>query len=234
MYAPDVTLLQFKNASLNMSKVFIYPIRWVMDGSLFSFRVAIRVLTVILLAGMFFFTVKNSVVISKGNERIQANQLETLTKVLISQASLSAGSMISEQDQERLLALTNQLAQDKLVFDATIYDSEGVKLADSDNALSVREVLGLDTPLRTASIGRQQLVEPVYHESSIIGFIRITFETGRVTAISDHHYRKSDRYMYLMLLTSFVSGVLLTLLLLRRKPKSGGENLLLQNVDDMT
>lgn len=109
-----------------------------MDGSLFSFRVAIRVLTVILLAGMFFFTVKNSVVISKGNERIQANQLETLTKVLISQASLSAGSMISEQDQERLLALTNQLAQDKLVFDATIYDSEGVKLAASDNALSVR------------------------------------------------------------------------------------------------
>ncbi|MEK6215356.1 MAG: YtjB family periplasmic protein [Vibrio fluvialis] len=199
-----------------------------MDGSLFSFRMVIRILAVLLLAAMFFTTIKNSVVISKGNERIQANQLETLTKVLITQASLSASSMIADQDQERLLALTNQLAQERLVFDATIYDSEGVKLAASDSALSVREVLGLDTPLQTASIGRQQLVEPVMHDGSLIGFVRITFETGKVTAISDHHYRKSDRYMYLMLLMSFISGVLLTLLL-RRQPKNKGENLLLKN-----
>ncbi|MBY7995225.1 YtjB family periplasmic protein [Vibrio fluvialis] len=199
-----------------------------MDGSLFSFRMVIRILAVLLLAAMFFTTIKNSVVISKGNERIQANQLETLTKVLITQASLSASSMIADQDQERLLALTSQLAQERLVFDATIYDSEGVKLAASDSALSVREVLGLDTPLQTASIGRQQLVEPVMHDGSLIGFVRITFETGKVTAISDHHYRKSDRYMYLMLLMSFISGALLTLLL-RRKPKNKGENLLLKN-----
>lgn len=66
------------------------------------------------------------------------------------------------------------------------------------------------------------------HDGSLIGFVRITFETGKVTAISDHHYRKSDRYMYLMLLMSFISGVLLTLLL-RRKPKNKGENLLLKN-----
>lgn len=203
-----------------------------MDGSLFSFRMVIRVLAVILIAVMFFITIQNSVVISKGNERIQANQLETLTKVLITQASQSASSMIAEQDQERLLALTNQLASERLVFDATIYDAEGVKLAASDSALSVREVLGLDTPLQTASIGRQQLVEPVMHDGSLIGFVRITFETGKVTAISDHHYRKSDRYMYLMLLMSFISGVLLTLLL-RRQPKDKGENLLLKNAGEL-
>lgn len=201
-----------------------------MDGSLFSFRMVIRILALLLLAGMLLITVKNSVVITKGNEQIQANQLETLTKVLITQASLSASTGIAEQDQERLLNLTNQLAQERLVFDATIYDAEGVKLASSDSALSVREVLGLDTPLQTASIGRQQLVEPVLLDGNIIGFVRITFETGKVTAISDHHYRKSDRYMYLMVIMSFVSGVLFTLLL-KRKPRSKGENLLLKNAE---
>ncbi|EOY4609577.1 YtjB family periplasmic protein [Vibrio cholerae] len=202
-----------------------------MDGSLFSFRVVVRVATVLAVAVMFFITIQNSVVISKGNERIQANQLETLTKVLITQAAMSAGSMIADQDQERLLALTNQLATDRLVFDASIYDSEGVLLAASDSALSVREVLGLDTPLHTASIGRQQLVEPVIHDGSLIGFVRITFETGKVTAISDHHYRKSDHNMYWMLLMSFVSGVLLTLLLRRRPKKPTGENLLLKQAE---
>ena len=201
-----------------------------MDGSLFSFRVVVRVATVLAVAVMFFITIQNSVVISKGNERIQANQLETLTKVLITQAAMSAGSMIADQDQERLLALTNQLATDRLVFDASIYDSEGVLLAASESALSVREVLGLDTPLHTASIGRQQLVEPVVHDGSLIGFVR-TFETGKVTAISDHHYRKSDHNMYWMLLMSFVSGILLTLLLQRRPKKPTGENLLLKQAE---
>ncbi|EJG1658034.1 YtjB family periplasmic protein [Vibrio parahaemolyticus] len=199
-----------------------------MSESLFSVRNALRILALILLCVMLFITIKNSVVISKGNEKIQAQQLETLTKVLISQASLSAREMILTKDQERLLKLTNQLAQDRLVFDATIYDSQGVRLASSDEALSVREVLGLDTPLATASIGRQQLVEPVLADGAVIGFVRVTFETGRVTAISDHHYRKSDRYMYMMVLMSFVCGMLF-IMILRRQPirRKKAENLLL-------
>ncbi|MCG9700261.1 YtjB family periplasmic protein [Vibrio natriegens] len=199
-----------------------------MSESLFSVRNALRILALILLCVMLFITIKNSVVISKGNEKIQAHQLETLTKVLISQASLSASEMIVNNDQERLLQLTNQLAQDRLVFDATIYDAQGVRLASSEEALSVREVLGLDTPLATASIGRQQLVEPVITDGSVVGFVRVTFETGRVTAISDHHYRKSDRYMYMMVLMSFVCGMLF-IMILRRQPirRKKAENLLL-------
>ncbi|WP_447064057.1 YtjB family periplasmic protein [Vibrio alginolyticus] len=199
-----------------------------MSESLFSVRNTLRILALILLCVMLFITIKNSVVISKGNEKIQAQQLETLTKVLISQASLSASEMILTKDQERLLQLTNQLAQDRLVFDATIYDAQGVRLASSEEALSVREVLGLDTPLATASIGRQQLVEPVFADGALIGFVRVTFETGRVTAISDHHYRKSDRYMYMMVLMSFVCGMLF-ILILRRQPirRKKAPNLLL-------
>ncbi|EHK9183113.1 YtjB family periplasmic protein [Vibrio vulnificus] len=199
-----------------------------MKESLFSLRNALRVITLLLLGVMFFVTIKNSVVISKGNEKIQAQQLETLTKVLSSQAALSASEMIVQKDQEKLLKLTNQLAKERLVFDATVYDSEGVRLASSDKALTAREVLGLDTPLATAGIGRQQLVEPVFADNSIVGFIRITFETGKVTAFSDHHYRKIDRYMFLMILMSFVSGMLF-ILILRKKPQTKVENLLLSH-----
>ncbi|WP_428772983.1 YtjB family periplasmic protein [Vibrio sp.] len=203
-----------------------------MDSSLFSFRVALRLVSVVVLVAMVATITVNSVKITKSNEQIQANQLETLTKVLISQAALSASEMVVEQDQERLLKLTNQLAEDRLVFDATIYDAEGVRLASSDQALSVREVLGLDTPLATARIGKQQLVEPIQHDGSIIGFVRVTFETGKVTAFSDHYYRKSDRYMYTMVLLSFIAGVLITLLLRRRsgRRKKRTRNLLLKNV----
>ncbi len=203
-----------------------------MNTSLFSFRVVLRIIVTLLLLAMVVVIGINSVKITKGNEDIQANQLETLTKVLISQASLSASEMIAQQDQERLLKLTNQLAEDNLVFDAAIYDAEGVRLASSDNAKSVREILGLDTPLETARIGKQQLVEPVMYDGNIIGYVRITFETGRLTAFSDHYYRKSDRYMYTMVGMSFIGGVLL-MLIIRRRPKKSGPNLLLQNVAEV-
>lgn len=201
-----------------------------MDSSLFSFRVALRILLVLFLSAMIGIITINSVKISKGNESIQNNQLETLTKVLISQASLTASDMLAEQDQEGLLKLTQQLAQDNLVFDASIYDARGVKLAASNDALSVREILGLDTPLATARIGRQQLVEPILHDHNIIGFIRITFETGKVTAISDHYYRKSDHYMYTMIALSFIIGLLLPAVI-RRKKAQKEENLLLRDLD---
>ncbi|PWI35394.1 SMP protein [Vibrio albus] len=188
-----------------------------MKNSPFSLRLFLKSIAIILLVLMFIYIAQNSYVISKGNEKIQSHQLETLTKLLASQAAHSASEMIINGDQEQLLSLTDQLASERLVFDATIYDSEGVKLASSENAQSAREILGLDTPLATASIGRLQLVEPVLNESNLIGYVRITFEKGMVTAISDHHYRKSDRYMYIMIVLSFISGVLLTLVL-RRHP----------------
>ncbi|AIW19754.1 SMP protein [Vibrio coralliilyticus] len=200
-----------------------------MDSSLFSFRMAVRALAILSLIAMVAVIGVNSVKITKGNEQIQKNQLETLIKILVSQASLSAGDMIVNQDQERLLKLTNQLAQDNLVFDATIYDAEGIRLASSDKGKSVREILGLDTPLETARIGKQQLVEPIMHDNSVLGFVRITFETGKVTAFSDHYYRKSDRYMYTMVGMSFIAGLLLAVVI-RRKPKKKGENLLLKDM----
>jgi membrane protein len=80
-----------------------------MSSSLFSFR-----------ALLFFSMVQNSVVTSKGNEAIQARQLETLTNVLVSQAASSASDMLVNQDQENLLKLTQQLSKDRLVFDATV------------------------------------------------------------------------------------------------------------------
>ncbi|KJY88795.1 SMP protein [Vibrio neptunius] len=200
-----------------------------MEPSLFSFRIALRALAILSLIAMMGVIGINSVKITKGNEQIQKNQLETLIKMLVSQASLSAGDMIANQDQERLLKLTNQLAKDNLVFDATIYDAEGIRLASSDKGKSVREVLGLDTPLETARIGKQQLVEPIMHDNAAIGFVRITFETGKVTAFSDHYYRKSDRYMYTMVGMSFIAGLLLAIVV-RRKPKRNSENLLLKEM----
>ncbi len=187
-----------------------------MKESLFSLRRFIKLIFIGLLVLMLVAIVRNSVYISQGNQQIQTKQLQTLTKLLISQAALSASDFLVTEDQEKLRYLANQLARDTLVSDATVYDNSGVKIASSTNAKTVRESLGMDTPLGSAGIGKQQLVEPIFSQDAIIGYVRITFEKGRVTAFSDHHYRNSDRAMFLMIMMSFLSGVLLTLVLRRK------------------
>ncbi|OBT06603.1 SMP protein [Vibrio sp. UCD-FRSSP16_10] len=188
-----------------------------MKESLFSLRLFIKLVFVSLLILMLVSIARNSVYISQGNQQIQTKQLQTLTKLLISQAALSASNFVVTEDQEKLRHLANQLARDTLVADAIIYNNSGVKIASSSNAKTVQESLGMNTPLSSAGIGKQQLVEPIFSQDAIIGYVRITFEKGRVTAFSDHHYRNSDRAMFLMIIMSFFSGVLLTLVLRKKK-----------------
>ncbi|MDA9556402.1 AhpA/YtjB family protein [Vibrio sp.] len=195
-----------------------------MNKSLFSFKTTMKLLTSMTLLIMLSIIVINSFKISQSNERIQTQQLKALTDTLISQAAASAGYLLVSNDQVTLKMLANQLAHDPLVIDVNIYNALGVPVATSDNALSARVQIGLDTPLATKRIGKQQLVEPIFNpfnsnpESSAhaIGFIRVTFETGKVTASSNHYYRKTDRYMYTMILMSFIIGLLLPKVLPKR------------------
>lgn len=183
-----------------------------MQTSIFSWRVFLRICFFVLAIGLFVATINNSVLISKGNEKIQAAQLQNLTNLLSSQAAMSAATFIKQNDQDGLFNLVNQIASEKLVTNATVYDSQGRPLATSSNE-SVREMIGLDTPLGTASIGRQQLVSPIFNDNKHqVGFIRISFERGLVTATSDHYYRNSDHLMYLMIIMSFISGISMTLI----------------------
>lgn len=198
-----------------------------MDNSLFSWRHFIRIALVILIAALFVATINNSVIISKGNETIQTNQLKVLTNLLTSQAAMSAEQLIQQDDQDGLFNLVNQIAKEKLVYNASIYDVQGRLLASSSDE-SVRETIGLDTPLGTARLGRQQLISPIINsDERQIGFVRMTFERGQVTAVSDHYYRNSDHLMYLMILMSFAAGVSLTVLIMRRS-KQKTENILLK------
>ncbi len=100
-----------------------------MQTSLFSWRVFLRFIAIILLGGMFAYTIINSFVISRDNEHIQNQQLTILTDLLISQTALSSGNLITNDDQEGLMKMANQIASDDLVYDVTIYNAEGIKLA---------------------------------------------------------------------------------------------------------
>ncbi|KAB2824274.1 YtjB family periplasmic protein [Aliivibrio finisterrensis] len=179
----------------------------------------VKSLMLISLLAFSYFILINSTVISDNNQIIQNKQLQDLSRTMVRQAALFSVENIKQDNHEGLLQLANNLATEPLVFDATIYDAEGGILAKSDNALTASQITGLYTPLSIDGIGRQQLIEPIIKEDRLLGFLRVTFEKSTLTGFANHHYRKSDRLMFGMLIISLVSGMMI-MALLRKKERS--------------
>ncbi|MUK46757.1 SMP protein [Aliivibrio fischeri] len=180
----------------------------------------IKGLMLLSLMAFSYFILINSTIISDSNQVIQNKQLQDLSRTMARQAALFAVDSIKEDNHEALFQLTNNLAKERLVFDATIYDAEGRILGKSDNALTASQITGLNTPLSIDGIGRQQLIEPIIKDDHLLGFLRLTFEKSTLTGFANHHYRKSDRLMFGMLAISLVSGMLIMGLLRKRKDAS--------------
>ncbi len=179
--------------------------------------VVIKGLMLIFLIAFSYFILINSTIISDSNQVIQNKQLQDLSRTMTRQAALFSVDHIKQDNHDALLQLTNNLATEALVLDATIYNLEGLILAKSSNALTASQIIGLDTPLSTDGIGRQQLIEPILKDGHLLGFLRITFEKSTLTGFANHHYRKSDRLMFIMLAVSIISGMLIMVLLQKRK-----------------
>lgn len=185
-----------------------------------SQNLVIKGIMLLSLMAFSYFILINSTVISDSNQLIQNKQLQDLSRTMTRQAALFAVDSIKEDNHDALLQLTNNLAKETLVFDATVYDAEGRILGKSDSALTASQITGLNTPLSIDGIGRQQLVEPIIKDGHLLGFLRVTLEKSTLTGFANHHYRKSDRLMFGMLAISLVSGMLIMGLIRKRKNTS--------------
>lgn len=118
--------------------------------------------------------------LSQQNYLMLSEQTQTLSKVIVRQAAQSAALEIKHKDQDQLQLLVKNLATEPLILDASIYNIEGVVLAKTNSAMPLEQLTGLSTPLAMASIGRQQIAEPILLNGHIIGFMRITLEHDKL------------------------------------------------------
>ncbi|MEJ2765519.1 AhpA/YtjB family protein [Photobacterium sp. MCCC 1A19761] len=112
------------------------------------------------------------------NYRALSEQTQTLSRMVVRQAAATAAQDMLDKDQNKLQALVQRLSEEPLILDASIYDLEGVTVAQTEEAMPLEQVTGMSTPLSVASFGRQQVVEPIMTEDQVVGFIRITLEQG--------------------------------------------------------
>lgn len=155
---------------------------------------------------LLLFTYSNQ--INKRNYKILYDQTESLSRMLLRQSAFTTYPALEKNDLLLLQQHIANLENEPLILDATVYDIKGNLIASSIDAIPLEQLTGVNTPLSVASIGRQQLVEPISNGTNVIGFIRITLEHGELIKAASNRLEQNINLVRAMLLVALSTGAL--------------------------
>ncbi|WP_028023797.1 YtjB family periplasmic protein [Enterovibrio calviensis] len=164
---------------------------------------------------MMLFMYSNQ--LNNRNYKMLYDQTESLSRVILRQAAATAHDAIASDDMDALQKIVANLQQEDLILDAAVYDMRGNLVVSSIGAMPLEQLTGLNTPLSVASIGRQQLVEPVAEDGNMVGFVRITLEHGNVIKTASNRLDQSINLVRAMILVAIMTGALLIFTFANRK-----------------
>ncbi|WP_435234458.1 AhpA/YtjB family protein [Psychromonas sp. PT13] len=130
-------------------------------------------------------------------------------------AAESTRYLIKKQDKE-LALLINNLGHDPIVRDATIYDNLGQILYQSEGVLPLENILQINQDDAVPISGVVPYVSELYDGDKKIGYIRITLEQKKILNLIKDYQDKSMSTMGLLLMLSFLAGLILMALFFRR------------------
>lgn len=143
-----------------------------------------------------------------GSQLASVNQVSNLSHILVrQQANLFSVLLVNNAPTEKLTENLDNLVQEHFVLDASIYNAEGKLLAQSANSENLRKRLGLEAQDNEQN-SVQQIVEPIYANPGVQGFLRVTFD-GQYAQSSQTKINQIFRQLYGELIVVFLLGVVL-------------------------
>ncbi|OOF48725.1 YtjB family periplasmic protein [Rodentibacter trehalosifermentans] len=142
-----------------------------------------------------------------GSQLASVNQVSNLSHILVrQQTNLFSVLLMNNAKMETLTENLDNLVREHFVLDASIYNSQGKLLAQSTDSESLRKRLGLEK--QDEAQNTQQVVEPVYSNLGIQGFLRVTFD-GQYAQSSQSKINQIFLRLYGELIIVFLLGVVL-------------------------
>lgn len=110
-----------------------------------------------------------------GSQLAGINQVSNLSHLLVrQQANLFSLMLVKNAKTDELVEALDTFAKEEFVIDANLYSASGVLLAQSRNAQPFVPKLELEADEQINQT--QQIVEPVFAQQNLIGFLRVTFD----------------------------------------------------------
>ncbi|BFU60314.1 MULTISPECIES: YtjB family periplasmic protein [Rodentibacter] len=143
-----------------------------------------------------------------GSQLAGVNQVSNLSHILVrQQTNLFSVLLVNNTQSEKLRENLDNLVQEHFVIDASIYNAQGKLLAQSTGSENLRTHLGLDEEGEREK-SRRQIVEPIYSNSGIKGFLRVTFD-AQYAQSSQSKINQIFSRLYGELVVVFLLGIVL-------------------------
>jgi len=143
-------------------------------------------------------------------------QTEKFSYSLTNLAAAEASRYLAQEKKRELQILINELSNDPMVRDATIYDHLGKVLYQSDKPLLLPVLLKIDEGPTNEIAGIIPYIAELYKEGTKIGYIRISLRQDHILSIIFNYQQQTLEILILLLALSFVAGSILMALFFNR------------------
>ncbi|PKF60663.1 hypothetical protein CW745_14130 [Psychromonas sp. psych-6C06] len=174
---------------------------------------ALQITTLIVVSVVILFQLNELRVIS--NE-VRYQQTEKFSYSLTNLAAAEASRYLGQKKSKDLQLLINELSNDPMVRDATIYDHLGKILYQSNDPLLLPILLKINEPVNDDIKGVIPYIAELYKEDKKIGYIRISLKQDHILRLIFNYQQQSLETLTLLLLLSFFAGSLIMALFFRR------------------
>ncbi|WP_413693063.1 AhpA/YtjB family protein [Psychromonas sp. KJ10-2] len=147
---------------------------------------------------------------------VRYQQTEKFSYSLTNLAAAEASRYLAQKNQDDLKLLIDDLSDDPIVRDATIYDEFGKIIYQSEKVLPLPELLQLDEENTTKVEGVIPHIAELYSDNTKIGYIRVTLEQGKILSLIESYQERGLSILSLLTLLAFIAGMLLTIVFYKR------------------
>ncbi|WP_028862604.1 AhpA/YtjB family protein [Psychromonas aquimarina] len=150
------------------------------------------------------------------SNQMRYQQTEKFSYSLTNLAAAEATRYLSQNKIKDLQLLIDDLSNDPIVRDATVYDNLGQILYQSTDSLPLQVLLKITDSDSDEAKGVIPYIAELYKEEEKIGYIRITLEQEKILSLIHNYQEKGFSTMWLLLTLSFIAGTIIMALFFRR------------------
>lgn len=150
------------------------------------------------------------------SNEVRYQQTEKFSSSLTNLAAAEASRYFANKKEQELQLLINDLSNDPMVRDATIYDHLGKVLYQSTNPVPLPALLKIEQSPSHNIKGVIPYIAELYKGNEKIGYLRITLEQEHILRIISNYQQQNLETLLLLLSLSFVAGSIIMALFFRR------------------
>ena len=183
----------------------------------------IRTLQILAIFALFSVIAYQFIALQNESSAVRYQQTEKFSYSLTNLAAAEASRYLSQKKEKDLQLLINDLNEDPIVKDATIYDVFGKVMYQSKGTIPLPTLLKIGGKKSDDTKGVIPYISELYSGDTKVGYIRVTLKQDHILSLIERYQERGLSILGLLVTLAFIAGLLLMAVFYKRLHKFYGQ-----------